>query len=80
MIPLSALLIPFAILVAGLLTYGFLVTWSLYRFGGEVLAYGATVIYWGGTAMVLFLGWYALASVDWSLPFLELSAFGAPSF
>lgn len=80
MLPLSVLLAPFAMVVAILLTYGFLVTWSLYRFGGETMAYGATVIYWGGTAIVLFLGWYALSGIDWSAPFLDLSSFGAPSF
>lgn len=77
MIPLSVLLIPFALIVAGIVSYGFLVTWSLYRFGGEAMAYGATVLYWGATAGVLFLGWYALVGVDWTAPLLQTSVFGA---
>jgi|GEM_PF-5837824 len=80
MVPISVLLIPFALFTAGVIAYGFLTTWNLYRFGGEFLAYVATFLFWALTATVLFLTWMTLSDVDWTRPLLELGVFTAPSF
>jgi hypothetical protein len=80
MIPLAVLLIPFALFAAGIIAYGLLTTWSLYRFGGDFQAYAATFLFWAGAATVLFAGWLTLAEINWSAPLLELSIFSTPAF
>lgn len=77
MIPLSILLIPFAAFAAGVLGYGFLTMWAIYRFGGDFAGFVATFLFWAAAATVLFFTWTLLAGVDWTQPLLEFSAWSA---
>ena len=77
MLPLAVLLIPYAIFVAGVLAYGVLTMWAVYRFGGDLSAFAATFLFWAFTATVLFFTWLALAGVDWNAPLLQFESFTA---
>lgn len=80
MLPLSIILIPFALFAASLLVYGALTAIALYSFGGEFSAFIATFIFWAGAASVLFLAFLSLQNVDWNQPLLNFSSFTAPGF
>jgi hypothetical protein len=77
MLTISVLLIPFALFVAGVIAYGVLTMWAVYRFGGDLSAFAATFLFWAGTATVLFFTWFALAGVDWNIPLLRFEDFTA---
>ena len=80
MISLSILLVPFGLFIAGVLAYGFLTMWALYRFGGTFTAFVATFIFWAGNAIILAMMWLTLAGVNWSQPLLNLTSFTSSGF
>lgn len=75
MIPLSLLLIPFGIFAAGILVYGLLTTWALYRFGGDSVAFAASSIFWTASAIVIIFTFISLLGADWNTPLFQISTF-----
>lgn len=75
MIPLSILLIPAALFILGILVFGLLTTWAIFRYGGDFPAFFGTMLYWGATVLVVGIAWSYLSPVDWFAPLFSVSGF-----
>ena len=79
-LPPIVLLIPFALYALGYVFFSFANVISLGKYGARnAIGLLASFIFISGTAIIVFLTWQSLATVDWFTP-VPLAAIPSPSF
>ncbi len=78
-IPLWAALALFALIVLGIVLFGFLQSLTLFSFGPSLMAFAGVVAFWAAVAFVLLWTATAVGASDWSAPLIDFDSFFSAS-